>query len=239
MTRPPMLEVKGLKAAYGKVEALHGIDLRVDKGEIVALIGANGAGKTSTLRALSGILEQTGGTLHYKGSDITRLEASQRVHRGLVHVPEGRRLFADMTVEENLEMGAYVHTDPVAIRETLDHCFELFPRLLERRRQKAGTLSGGEQQMAAIARGLMARPQLMMLDEPSLGLAPIIVQQIFEIIRKVNSEGVTILLVEQNASMALKASHRAYVLETGVISLEGSSHDLLNDDAVRRSYLGG
>ncbi len=234
-----MLEVSDLKAGYGGVEALHGITLNVESGEMVALIGANGAGKSTTLRTISGLISARSGQLRYKGDDITRLPAPQRVRRGLVHVPEGRRLFPEMTVEENLEMGAFIHSDAVAIKETLEHCYELFPRLLERRQQLAGTLSGGEQQMAAIARGLMARPQVLMLDEPSLGLAPIIVQQIFSILKQINAEGVTVLLVEQNASQALQASHRGYVLETGQITLEGPSAELLDNDGVRKCYLGG
>jgi branched-chain amino acid transport system ATP-binding protein len=234
-----MLELKSMKVAYGRVMALHGIDVQIQKGEIVSLIGANGAGKSTTLKCLSGLVSQVGGSLLYKGEDITALSAPLRVKKGLVHVPEGRRLFADMSVEENLELGAYTRGDAVAIRETLEHCYELFPQLAKRRRQRAGTLSGGEQQMAAIARGLMARPQVLMLDEPSLGLAPIIVQQIFKIIETINREGVTILLVEQNAAQALRVSHRSYVLEVGRISLSGESEDLLHDEAVIKSYLGG
>jgi len=241
MSDKTILELKSVVSGYGRIEALHGINMSVDEGDIVSLIGANGAGKTTTLKTISGIVELKSGFIFYQNKDISTIPADKRVHEGLVHVPEGRRLFPDMTVEENMEMGAYTRgDDKEGIAKSLQHCFELFPRLKERRSQRAGTMSGGEQQMAAIARGLMAKPKILMLDEPSLGLAPIIVQQIFEIIRNVNKEeGVTILLVEQNASLALKNADQAYVLETGNITLEGKGADLLKNEAVRRSYLGG
>lgn len=235
-----LLELTQVASGYGNIEALHGIDIKVKEGEIVSLIGANGAGKTTTLRTISGIVPLKSGSIKYLNQDVSKMAPDSRVHKGLIHVPEGRRLFPDMTVEENLEMGAYTRNDQADIKETMEHCFKLFPRLKERRLQRAGTMSGGEQQMAAIARGLMAKPKILMLDEPSLGLAPIIVQQIFEIIRTVNKEeGVTILLVEQNASLALKTADRAYVLETGNITLSGKGAELLEDEAVKRSYLGG
>jgi len=239
MSEERILELKEVASSYGNIEALHCIDFYVNKGEIVALIGANGAGKSTTLKTISGLVDLKRGSIHYKGQNISTTAPDKRVQEGLVHVPEGRRLFADMTVQENLEMGAYTQLDSEKNQKNLQHCFELFPRLKERRFQRAGTLSGGEQQMAAIARGLMAQPTILMLDEPSLGLAPIIVKQIFEIIREVNREGVTVLLVEQNASLALKTANRAYVLETGHITLSGKGSDLLNDQAVRKSYLGG
>ncbi|MGE4159731.1 MAG: ABC transporter ATP-binding protein [Planctomycetota bacterium] len=234
-----MLEVQDLGAAYGAVTALRGVTLRVGKGEVVSLIGANGAGKSTLLRVLSGILPPSNGRVILGGRDITRWPAGERVKAGLVLVPEGRRLFGAMTVEDNLHMGAHVHGVPKPGDSTLGWCYELFPKLKERRGQLAGTLSGGEQQMVAIARGLMSRPSILMLDEPSLGLAPLIVQQIFGILGEVHARGVTLLVIEQNAAQALKFSHRGYVLETGTLALEGASKDLLGNDAVRRAYLGG
>lgn len=234
-----MLEVKELGAAYGAVTALRGVSLRVEDGEVVSLIGANGAGKSTLLRVLSGLLPPTSGSVHMSGNDITRLPAGERVKAGLVLVPEGRRLFGAMTVEENLHMGAHVHGVPKPGDRALGWCYELFPKIKERRSQLAGTLSGGEQQMVAIARALMARPKILMLDEPSLGLAPIIVQQIFGILEEVHAKGVTLLVVEQNAAQALRLSQRGYVLETGRLALEGPSGELLGNEAVRRAYLGG
>jgi branched-chain amino acid transport system ATP-binding protein len=232
-----MLEVKDLNVFYGSIHALKGISFSVNKGEIVSLIGANGAGKTTTLRALSGIVESKG-SIVFDGKDLASVKAFQRVGLGLAQSPEGRGVFPQMSVLENLEMGAYCRSDNAEIKKDLEHCFELFPRLKERIKQTAGTMSGGEQQMLAMCRALMSRPKLLLLDEPSLGLAPRIVSQIFEIIKKLNSEGMTILLVEQNARMALKVSNRAYVIETGKVTLSGKGIDLLNDDSVRRAYLG-
>ncbi|PIS11719.1 MAG: ABC transporter ATP-binding protein [Bdellovibrio sp. CG10_big_fil_rev_8_21_14_0_10_47_8] len=233
----PILEVKDLHVYYGAIHALKGLNFVVQPGEIVSLIGANGAGKTTTLRAISGIVESTGDIL-LQGQSLKTVKSYQRVSLGLAQSPEGRGVFPQMSVLENLEMGAYSRSDRSEIQKDIQMCFELFPRLQERIKQSAGTMSGGEQQMLAISRALMSRPKLLLLDEPSLGLAPRIVSQIFEIIKKVNSQGVTILLVEQNARMALKVSNRAYVIETGEVTLEGRGQDLLNDDNVRRSYLG-
>ncbi len=233
----PMLSAKDLHVYYGSIHALKGLSFHVGQGEIVSLIGSNGAGKTTTLRALSGIVESQG-DIQFNGNSLQKYKPYQRVSLGLAQSPEGRGVFPTLSVLENLEMGAYSRSDKAQIKQDLEHCFQLFPRLKERIHQMAGTMSGGEQQMLAISRALMAKPKLLLLDEPSLGLAPRIVAQIFEIIQKVNSEGVTILLVEQNARMALKVSHRAYVIETGKITLEGRGVDLLNDDNVRRSYLG-
>lgn len=236
-TANKILEVTDLHVNYGSIHAIKGISFHVNKGEVVSLIGANGAGKTTTLRALSGIVNSRG-TVLLEGQSLADVKAHQRVRLGLAQSPEGRGVFPQMTVYENLEMGAYWRSDKPEILKDIDMCFELFPRLKERVKQTAGTMSGGEQQMLAISRALMARPKLLLLDEPSLGLAPRIVSQIFEIILKVNSQGMTVLLVEQNARMALKVSHRAYVIETGKVTLEGKGQDLLNDDNVRRSYLG-
>lgn len=233
----PLLQVKDLNVFYGSIHALKGINFHVNKGEIVSLIGANGAGKTTTLRALSGIVESKGDII-FDGNMLKKYKAHERVSLGLAQSPEGRGVFPTLTVLENLEMGAYSRKDKKNLNEELEHCFTLFPRLKERIKQTAGTMSGGEQQMLAISRALMAKPKLLLLDEPSLGLAPRIVSQIFDIVQKLNSEGMTILLVEQNARMALKISHRAYVIETGKVTLEGKGIDLLNDDNVRRSYLG-
>ena len=232
-----LLEVKNLQVSYGSIQAIKGISFEVKKGEVVSLIGANGAGKTTTLRALSGLLPSLG-SVTFKGEDISKLPPFKRTPKGMAQSPEGRGVFPEMSVHENLEMGAYFRNDRAEIAKDIQFCFSLFPRLKEREAQMAGTLSGGEQQMVAISRALMARPELLLLDEPSLGLAPLIVAQIFEIIQKVNSQGMTVLLVEQNARMALKVSHRAYVLETGLITLTGTGADLLGNDEVRRSYLG-
>lgn len=237
MSSDKILEVKDLQVFYGSIHALKGISFHVNRGEVVSLIGANGAGKTTTLRALSGIVDSKGEVL-LDGKSLQNVKPYQRVSLGLAQSPEGRGVFPQMSVLENLEMGAYWRNDKAEIKKDLEMCFELFPRLKERIGQLSGTMSGGEQQMLAISRALMARPKLLLLDEPSLGLAPRIVSQIFDIVKKVNSQGMTILLVEQNARMALKVSHRAYVIETGLVTLEGKGLDLLNDDNVRRSYLG-
>lgn len=232
-----MLTVENLEVYYGAIHALKGISFAVNKGEIVSLIGANGAGKTTTLRAISGLVP-CHGKISFGGNDLKIVPSYKRVTLGIAQSPEGRGVFPQMSVLENLEMGAYTRKDKVQIKADLEMCFELFPRLKERVTQMAGTLSGGEQQMLAISRALMARPQLLLLDEPSLGLAPLIVAQIFEIVKKINKEGMTVLLVEQNASMALKISHRAYVLETGRIVMQDSAANLLGNDEVRKSYLG-
>jgi branched-chain amino acid transport system ATP-binding protein len=236
----PLLEVRGLKVRYGVIEALHGVDLAVARGEIVTVIGANGAGKTTLLKAISGLVPATEGVIVYDGAcELTSLKPHQVVARGVSHVPEGRRIFQNLTVRENLSLGAYLRRDHQAIERQLGEIFSLFPRLKERLAQNAGTLSGGEQQMLAMARALMAAPTLLLLDEPSLGLAPKLVRSIFEIIRVIRSRGTTLLLVEQNARMALEAADRAYVLETGSVALAGVAKDLANDESVQRVYLGG
>jgi branched-chain amino acid transport system ATP-binding protein len=232
-----MLKVSNLKVNYGAIKGLKGISFNIQKGEIVSLIGSNGAGKTTTLRALSGIVDSEG-QIEFKGSEISKVPSHLRVTLGIAQSPEGRGIFPQMTVLENLELGAYTRNDKEQIQKDYNRCLELFPRIKERLWQMAGTLSGGEQQMLSISRALMCKPELLLLDEPSLGLAPIIVSQIFEIVKQLNSEGMTILLVEQNAKQSLTISHRAYVLETGLITLEGRGKDLLNNDEVRRSYLG-
>lgn len=232
-----LLHVENLEVYYGAIHALKGVSFEVNKGEVVSLIGANGAGKTTTLRALSGLVAAKG-AINFKGKDLVQIPTYQRVSLGIAQSPEGRGVFPDMSVRENLEMGAYSRKDKAQILKDFDMCLDLFPRLKERLWQMAGTLSGGEQQMLAISRALMCKPELLLLDEPSLGLAPIIVAQIFEIVKKLNQEGMTILLVEQNARMALKISHRAYVLETGRIVMQDSALNLLNNDEVRKSYLG-
>lgn len=234
-----LLEVEDLHVSYGAIRALHGISFHVDEGEIVTLIGANGAGKSTTLRTISGLLYPDKGKIVYDGVNLVGKEADIIVRMGVIHVPEGRRIFAPLTVRENLEMGAYTRRDRKEIEETMEWVFELFPRLKERAEQTGGTLSGGEQQMLAVARGLMAKPRLLLMDEPSMGLAPILVEEIFETIQEINQQGVTILLVEQNAHMALSVAHRGYVLETGVIQLEGTSHELRENPQVREAYLGG
>lgn len=234
-----MLEVKDLHVYYGAIKALKGISFHLDKGEIVTLIGANGAGKSTTLNTLSGILRARQGSIHFNGEEITQSPAEAIVRRGIVQVPEGRKIFATLTVQENLEIGAYIHNDKAKIAEDIEAVFKRFPRLKERRTQLGGTLSGGEQQMLAIARALMTRPTLLLLDEPSMGLAPILVEQIFEIIRDINAQGTSILLVEQNAQMALSIADRGYVLETGSVLLEGDSHALLENPMVIEAYLGG
>lgn len=233
-----LLEIDNIALRYGRIEALHGISLSVDEGEIVALIGANGAGKTTTMRAVSGLRPVASGAVRFAGEDITKLRADLRVMRGICQSPEGRGIFPGMTVLENLDMGAYTRRDTAAIAADLERVFTLFPRLAERRKQAGGTLSGGEQQMLAVGRALMSRPKLLLLDEPSMGLAPMVIQQIFEIVTEINKQGTTILLVEQNAQQALSRAHRGYVLETGRIVKEGTGQDLLNDNAVRDAYLG-
>jgi branched-chain amino acid transport system ATP-binding protein len=233
-----LLRVEGLKISYGGINAVKGIDLQVQAGEMVALIGANGAGKTTTLKAICGILQPVAGKIFYGGEEVTGAPSFSLVEQGLALVPEGRGVFGRLTVEENLQMGAYTRRDKQAVQRDHDRVYELFPRLKERRRQTGGTLSGGEQQMLAIGRALMSSPRLLLLDEPSMGLAPLMVQRIFETIRKVASEGVTVLLVEQNAKLALEASARGYVMESGLISLTDSAPALLRNPQVRQAYLG-
>ena len=235
-----ILEVNDLNVYYGAIHAIKNISFEIKKGEIVTLIGANGAGKTSTLHAVSGLLPLKSGEVSLNGVNITGLEAHKLVTKGMAHVPEGRRIFTELTVLENLEMGAYTRNDKDGIKEDLEKMFVLFPRLAERKKQLAGTMSGGEQQMLAIARALMSKPTIILMDEPSMGLAPLLVQEIFKIIERINKEeGVTILLVEQNAHMALSVANRAYVLETGEIIKEGAGKDLLDDPDIKKAYLGG
>jgi branched-chain amino acid transport system ATP-binding protein len=236
--RTPILQLNDIHTYYGSIHALKGISLEVYDGEIVTLLGANGAGKSTTLRSINGLNRPRQGQIRFQGRDITSTQAHEIVKRGIAQSPEGRRLFPRMTVTENLEMGAFQRNDRAAIREDMDRVFELFPRLQERRNQKAGTMSGGEQQMCAIGRALMARPKLLLLDEPSLGLAPIFVERIFDIIKQINEQGTSILLVEQNALMALDAAHRGYVLETGRIVLADSAAALKTNEQVRKTYLG-
>lgn len=234
-----LLEVESISAAYGHIQALHEVSLSVPEGEIVALLGANGAGKSTTLNVISRLIKPTGGSVHFDGHPIHTRRTDEIVRRGIVQVPEGREIFRDMTVRENLEMGAYQRRDRPGVRTDLDQMCDIFPRLRERIGQKAATLSGGEQQMLATARAMMSRPRMILLDEPSMGLAPLIVEQIFEIVRRLNREqGMTILLVEQNVKLALSVSSYAYILENGEISLKGKAADLMADDGVRRAYLG-
>lgn len=233
-----MLELKEVRASYGHIEALKGVSLSVEKGSIVTLIGANGAGKSTTLMAISGLVPITSGSISLDGESLSRLRPEAIVARGIVQVPEGRRIFTRMSVQENLLMGAFLRDNKKAIESDLGHVYELFPILKERRSQRAGTLSGGEQQMLAIARGLMARPKLLLLDEPSLGLAPTLVKAIFDILKAIHSEGVTLLLVEQNVHRALEIAHRGYVLETGRIVLSDTPERLLQNDDVKKAYLG-
>ena len=234
----PLLALKKLEVAYGGIQAVKGIDLSVDQGELVCLIGANGAGKTTTLKGICGLLPVKSGSIHYGGTDVTGRPAFQLVRRGLAMVPEGRGVFGALTIEENLAMGAYIRSDTDGIKADVERVFDLFPRLKERRRQTAGTLSGGEQQMLAMGRAMMLRPKLLLLDEPSMGLAPLMVQKVFETIVTVSKEGVTILLIEQNAKLALEVSRRGYVMESGEITLEGEAKSLLHDPKVRAAYLG-
>lgn len=233
-----MLAVKNINLFYGGIHALKDISLEVDEGEIVTLIGANGAGKTSTLRAISGLTSIKSGEITFKNKSLNKVPAYKVVAGGMSHVPEGRRVFSNLTVMENLELGAYIRKDKKGIKDDFDMVFKKFPRLKERINQLAGTLSGGEQQMLAIGRALMVRPELLLMDEPSMGLAPIVVQEIFNIIKEINKSGTTILLVEQNAHMALSIANHAYVLETGKIVMKGDPKELLNDDSIRNAYLG-
>lgn len=234
-----MLRVEDINVYYGAIHAIKGISLDVPDGEIVALIGSNGAGKSTTLRTISGLMRPKKGRIMYDGEDITGVPAHKIVGKGLCQVPEGRHVFANMTVLENLELGAYLRNDKEGIAKDMEAVFEKFPRLLERKNQIAGTLSGGEQQMLAMARALMSRPKLLLLDEPSMGLAPLLVKEIFNIIKEINASGTTVLLVEQNANMALSIADKAYVLETGRITLSGTAAELASSEEVRKAYLGG
>lgn len=234
-----MLKVENLHINYGFIEAVKGIDFIVNDGEIVALIGANGAGKTTTMHALSGLIKAKSGSIILDNKDITRVPANKIVGLGLIQVPEGRHVFASQTVLENLTLGAYLCKDKKLIEDNLNHVFELFPRLKERQKQLAGTLSGGEQQMLAMGRALMSNPKVLLLDEPSMGLSPLLVKEIFAIIKEINDNGTTVFVVEQNAKMALEIAHRAYVMETGKIVLSGTGKELLASDAVSKAYLGG
>jgi len=234
-----MLKVENLHVSYGAIHALKGVSFELNEGEVVALIGANGAGKSTTLNSISGILNPGSGQILFDSQELTSISASQIVQMGIVQVPEGRKIFSRMSVRENLEMGAYTLRDKVQVREKMKHVFEIFPRLEERQRQVGGTLSGGEQQMLAMGRGLMANPRLLLLDEPSMGLAPLLVEQIFEVIQTINQQGVSILLVEQNAHMALSIADRGYVLETGRVVLSGEADELMENALVKEAYLGG
>ncbi len=234
-----MLSVKNLSVHYGAIQALRGISFDVNEGEIITLIGSNGAGKTTTLHAISNITKKTDGSILFEGKNISSAQPDEIVKAGLIHVPEGRRVFANMSIKENLEMGAYTRNDKVGIKQDLERVFYLFPRLKERLKQLSGTLSGGEQQMLAMGRALMSRPKLLLLDEPSMGLAPILVDEIFSIIREINKEGTTILLVEQNAFKALSIAKRAYILETGAVIKSDDASILLHDESVKAAYLGG
>ena len=233
-----MLEIKDLEVYYGVIQAIKGISFEVNKGEVIALIGANGVGKTTILHTITGLLSPKKGSVMYEGTDITKIPAHKIVSLGMAHVPEGRRVFADLSVYENLKMGAYTRKDKNEVEETLERVYERFPRLKERKNQMAGTLSGGEQQMLAMGRALMSKPKIILMDEPSMGLSPILVNEIFDIIQEVSKSGTTVLLVEQNAKKALSIADRAYVLETGKIVLEGKAEDLLNDDSIKKAYLG-
>lgn len=232
-----MLEVRNLEVYYGVIQALKGISFDVNQGEIIALIGANGAGKTTTLHTVTGLLKAKSGSITYEGADVTRTPGHKLVGMGLAHVPEGRRVFATLSVLQNLKMGAYTRKDKGEIEATLDMIYERFPRLKERRSQMAGTLSGGEQQMLAMGRALMSHPKMIVMDEPSMGLSPIYVNEIFDIIQKINADGTTVLLVEQNAKKALSIADRAYVMETGTIALSGDAKELMNNDRVKKAYL--
>lgn len=236
--KTPMLEVKDLHVHYGVIEAIKGISFKVNAGEVIALIGANGAGKTTTLHTVTGLIKPTSGTILFEGQDISKIPAHKIVSLGMAHVPEGRRVFAQLSVYDNLIMGAYTRKDKEEIENTLQVVYDRFPRLEERKNQMAGTLSGGEQQMLAMGRALMSHPSIILMDEPSMGLSPIFVNEIFDIIKEVSKAGTTVLLVEQNAKKALSIADRAYVLETGNISLEGNADELLNDNAVKKAYLG-
>ena len=233
-----MLTVSGLNVYYGAIHAIHDVSLEVREGEVVSLIGANGAGKTTILHTITGLKKAASGQIVLGDTELTSVEPHKIVTMGMAHVPEGRRIFASMSVEENLEMGAYFRKDKDQIQQDMEDVFRRFPRLKERRRQLAGTLSGGEQQMLAMGRALMSRPRILLLDEPSMGLSPLLVKEIFKIIQELNQSGMTVLLVEQNAKMALSIAHRAYVLETGNVVMEGSAKDLMDNDQVRKAYLG-
>ena len=233
-----MLEVKDINVYYGLIHALRDVSFEVNEGEVVALIGANGAGKTTTLHTVTGLLPSKGGTVTFEGKDITKVPAHKIVSMGMAHVPEGRRVFANLTVLQNLKMGAYTRKDKTEIEQTLDSIYKRFPRLMERQNQLAGTLSGGEQQMLAMGRALMSHPKIILMDEPSMGLSPIFVNEIFDIIKSVSASGTTVLLVEQNAKKALSIADRAYVLETGKIVLSGKASELLNNDSIKKAYLG-
>ncbi|HTK02422.1 MAG TPA: ABC transporter ATP-binding protein [Bordetella sp.] len=238
MSQTPLLEVRDLQVAYGGIRAVRGVELVVNPGELVCLIGANGAGKSSTLRAICGLVPVAGGEVLYQGASIQGRRSHELVRQGLIMVPEGRGIFGQLTIEENLAMGAYVRRDAAGIRADLEKVFEQFPRLAERRKQAAGTLSGGEQQMVALGRAIIARPTLLLLDEPSMGLAPLMVEKVFEVISGIAAEGVTILLIEQNARLALEYSKRGYVMESGELILSGAARALLSDPKVRAAYLG-
>ena len=233
-----LLSLEGLQVSYGGIRAVKGVDLHVEQGEVVCLIGANGAGKTTTLKAITGLVPPAGGKILYEGDELSGRKVHDIARRGLALVPEGRGVFAQLTIEENLAMGAYARNDSKAVASDVERVFTLFPRLKERRKQTAGTLSGGEQQMLAIARALMSRPKLLLLDEPSMGLAPLMVEKIFDVVRTIASEGVTLLLVEQNARLALEISRRGYVLEGGLVTLTGEGRTLLHDPRIREAYLG-
>ncbi len=239
MSENKVLDVNNLHVHYGVIHALKGISFHVNEGEIVSLIGANGAGKTTTLQAISGLLKPTEGMVDFLGNDLIKIDPHKIVSKGMAHVPEGRRIFKDLTVDENLDLGGFILKDKSLKQKNIQNAYDMFPRLYERKKQLAGTLSGGEQQMLAIGRALMSNPKILIMDEPSMGLAPILVKEIFEIIKKCNENGMTILLVEQNANMALKVSHRAYVLENGVIVLSDESQKLLGNEDVKKAYLGG
>jgi len=234
-----MLDVTSLSAGYGPIQAVSGVSLKVNQGEIVTLLGANGAGKSTTLRSISGLLKQKTGTIVFEGEELSKLPPEKIITRGISQVPEGRKIFGRLTVEENLDVGAYLVRDPKRIHERKEQAFALFPRLAERRHQKGGTLSGGEQQMLAMARAMMQAPRLLLLDEPSMGLAPVLVEVIFETVQRLNEQGTTILLVEQNARMALQIAHRAYVLANGRLTMEGPAKTLADDPEVQKAYLGG
>jgi branched-chain amino acid transport system ATP-binding protein len=234
----PVLELKDLSVSYGGIKAVRGINLHVNAGELVTLIGANGAGKSTTLRAITGLVHPAGGKVLYNGVDITNTDSFKLVQQGLVMVPEGRGIFGQLTIEENLAMGAFVRNDKVAVAQEIENVFEIFPRLKERRKQSAGTLSGGEQQMLAMGRALLSKPKLLLLDEPSMGLAPLMIKKIFETVAMIASQGTTILLIEQNAKLALKAANRAYVMESGVITIEGDAKQMLDNPKVKEAYLG-
>ena len=233
-----MLEVKDLEVYYGVIQAIKGISFHVEEGEVIALIGANGAGKTTTLQTITGMLNAKAGSIQFEGTELTKIPGHKIVSMGMAHVPEGRRVFAQLSVLENLKLGAYTRKDKTEIEESLKRVYKSFPRLEERKNQLAGTLSGGEQQMLAMGRALMSKPRIVLMDEPSMGLSPIFVEEIFNIIKEISAEGTTVLLVEQNAKKALSISVRAYVLETGKIVLEGDAKDLLNDESIKKAYLG-